>query len=392
MRRLSRLDGLRGILAVYVMLGHALPFTSLPGWATAPFAHGEAAVDLFFALSGLVITGAAARHQGRFLPFMAARARRLLPVYFIALALAVLILCFGPPALPWLAARPMARDILGGGLPHPFVWHLAAHLTLVQGALPQGLLPFAYVTLLGPAWSLSTEFQFYLVIGLSARRAGGGQAGAARLALLLLALACLWHVLSPRLPAYWQFSRAFLPDAAGYFALGMASAVWLRGGGAAPLALCAGGLGLLAIFMGTPGRLLIPLAWLLVLRTAAPGKSAPLLNPLARLLDSRAAQTLGAISYPLYLLNEPLQRLAMCLLGPLGRANPAAFTLFWLPVALAAPLAAAALLHRTVERHPSLTPPRAKKSDTVTTSVQSTPSIRAAAEIIPQPEHLLTRR
>jgi peptidoglycan/LPS O-acetylase OafA/YrhL len=32
MERLSRLDGLRGILAVYVMVGHALPFSAVPQW------------------------------------------------------------------------------------------------------------------------------------------------------------------------------------------------------------------------------------------------------------------------------------------------------------------------------------------------------------------------
>jgi peptidoglycan/LPS O-acetylase OafA/YrhL len=47
MKRLTRLDGLRGVLAVYVMIGHAMPFVLLPGWAKAPFSHGEAAVDLF---------------------------------------------------------------------------------------------------------------------------------------------------------------------------------------------------------------------------------------------------------------------------------------------------------------------------------------------------------
>ena len=55
MDRLSRLDGLRGVLAVYVMISHALPFTAVPHWMAAPFHHGEAAVDLFFALSGLVV-------------------------------------------------------------------------------------------------------------------------------------------------------------------------------------------------------------------------------------------------------------------------------------------------------------------------------------------------
>jgi peptidoglycan/LPS O-acetylase OafA/YrhL len=51
------------------MAAHALPFAALPGWVLAPFNHGEAAVDLFFALSGLVIINALERFEGRFRPF-----------------------------------------------------------------------------------------------------------------------------------------------------------------------------------------------------------------------------------------------------------------------------------------------------------------------------------
>ena len=46
MKRLDCLDGLRGVLAVYVMLGHMAPFSALPGWMTGPLSHGGAAVDV----------------------------------------------------------------------------------------------------------------------------------------------------------------------------------------------------------------------------------------------------------------------------------------------------------------------------------------------------------
>jgi len=61
-------------------------------------------------------------------------------------------------------------------------------------------------------------------------------------------------------------------------------------------------------------------------------------------------QYLGAISYPLYLLNEPVQRGLALLLAPLARGDAVLFTVLWLPVAVAGPVAGAALLHHAVER------------------------------------------
>jgi peptidoglycan/LPS O-acetylase OafA/YrhL len=326
------MDGLRGLLALYVMLGHALPLTSLPGWAAAPFRHGEAAVDLFFALSGLVMVPSLAKCQGAFRPFMAARARRLLPVYFIALALSMALLAAGDPlrAMPWVGVG--GRAIIAPGLPPHLLWHLAAHLLLLQGVIPQGVLPYAYVTLLGPAWSLATEWQFYLLLGaLAPRRIG-------RFALALLALGAAYHLL--RLPPGWQFSRAFLPDAAPYFALGLASAARLQGGGRRVFALCllgACGLGCLA----GADKAATPLLWALALLAQY--------RTFGAVLEMPTLQYLGAISYPLYLINEPVQRGLALLLAP-RLPDGAAFTACFLPLATLAPLLAAALLHHAVER------------------------------------------
>jgi peptidoglycan/LPS O-acetylase OafA/YrhL len=326
MPRLQRMDGLRGLLAVYVMLGHALPFTTLPGWATAPFSHGEAAVDLFFALSGLVISQSLTHHPG-IRAFIAARARRLLPVYVLVLAASILLLLAGDPLpyMPW--TTPLAREFWAAGLPpHPLA-HILAHLTLTHGLIPQGALPYAYITLLGPAWSLSTEWQFYLLLPAV------GRCHERRAMLVLLALALLWTLAPPG--GAWAMNRAFLPSAAGYFALGLATARRLKG---APPAEFAAVLALACLCAGGPDKALIPLAWaLIVLAQRAPWGA---------LLESRPLLWLGVLSYPLYLVNEPVQRALALVIAPHAGGH---FTILWLPLALATSVLCAWALHVGVE-------------------------------------------
>jgi peptidoglycan/LPS O-acetylase OafA/YrhL len=232
--------------------------------------------------------------------------------------------------MPW--AGTDATLFWSSGLPSPFGAHLLAHLLLLHGLLPQGLLPYAYITLLGPAWSLSTEWQFYLLIGLLAPKHLG------RFALALAALSALYHILP--LPPWWQFSRAFLPEAAAYFALGIASAILLRTGSAKCFTLCLLAACALAALNGA-AKTLVPFAWAAVMLAQN--------HRFGALLEHRAALTLGAISYPLYLLNEPIQRALALPLVPLAHANATLFTALWLPPALLLPIAAAALLHHAVE-------------------------------------------
>ncbi len=331
MQRLERLDGVRGLLAVYVMLGHALPLTSTPAWLGRIFAHGQAAVDLFFALSGLVITSSLAHHNWRFQPFMAARARRLLPVYFLVLGASILTQAQGNPlpALPWVG--PAARAIVSPGLPHPLWAHLLAHLTLLHGLVPDSWLPFGWVTLLGPAWSLSTEWQFYLLIGLLAPR------DFFRFALVLLALGGLYHLL----PLGNGFSRAFLPDAAPWFALGLASRLWLTANRTAPFFVCLAGIYLLSTFTKA-GEIFTALAWLGIMLAQQQGWG--------QILAARPLLYLGAISYPLYLVNEPAERMSALWLGPLLARNPLYFSLAFLTLSLLLSFLAAALLHHGVEK------------------------------------------
>ena len=109
MRRLTCLDGLRGVLACYVMLSHTAPFAFMPpelAWLPAVLSHGGAAVDAFFILSGLVILRslAALRHAAR--PFLIARTARIFPVFLLVFALAVLII----PGRLNIDTRPVSRS------------------------------------------------------------------------------------------------------------------------------------------------------------------------------------------------------------------------------------------------------------------------------------------
>ncbi len=115
----------------------------------------------------------------------------------------------------------------------------------------------------------------------------------------------------------------------------------LRGGGRAIFALCLFGVVLDALISGNPDKALIPLVWCAALFAQLHKSGAP--------LDHRVLQYLGAISYPLYLINEPVQRGLALLLAPVSRGGTG-FTLIWLPASLGLALLAATVLHYGVER------------------------------------------
>ena len=355
--RLAALDGLRGVLAVYVMLSHLAPFAALPDWVVAPFAHGGAAVDVFFVLSGLVITRSLDRFAWRPGPFLRARARRILPLYLAVLALAVAIqpLSLPFPAMGWIGPVSPGRFIWSGGWPADGWAVLAAHLTMTHGLFPRGVLPWAWVGFLGAAWSLSTEFQFYALVALIA--AAGGQRWRGALPWLFLALAAAGLSWGRVAPPGWVFSRAFLPNAAQYFALGIAGALWVDRPQAwwRHAAVLAGTL-VLCFLHGGIGKLAAPLVWTACLATErgvpAPLLAAPLATSLGSLLRRPALRWLGSISYALYLVNEPVQKLLGIVLACLARGNSAWFTILWVPLAILLPLAAAWGLHRTIEAPP----------------------------------------
>lgn len=163
-KRLPVLDGVRGIAIAMVMLYHfdflyRLHFTaadaSLPlldALVSKTLGAGWAGVDLFFVLSGFLITGILYDAKGParrfFSSFYARRALRIFPVYYGFLALLLI-------ALP-LLGEPAASRAIASALP----WY-GSYLTNIQEAIDPGLR--ADFLFAGHIWSLAVEEQFYLL-------------------------------------------------------------------------------------------------------------------------------------------------------------------------------------------------------------------------------------
>jgi peptidoglycan/LPS O-acetylase OafA/YrhL len=245
--------------------------------------------------------------------------------------------------MPWIGADSPARDIWSSGWPRAWVAEIAAHLTMTHGLLPDAVVPGAWVSFLGSAWSLSTEWQFYVLALLVGARIGPLRMASAFLCLAVGGL--LWQAMAP---PDWQFSRAFLPNKAQYFALGIASASMVRGGAtwrygavlAATLAICA--------MQGRADKLGAPVVWTVCLAAQLRPERAGL-RLVASALRSRVLLWLGALSYCIYLTNEPIHKLLGLGLATLAGGDGTLFTILWLPGAVLLPVLLSAGLHAWIE-------------------------------------------
>ncbi len=345
MKRLDSLDGLRGLLAFYVLLGHMAPFAVLPDWTQDAVSHGGAAVDIFFVLSGLVITQSLQRAGGQAVPFLVARFARIFPVFLAVFAVAIVVAPWscGFEQMPWIDPDDAARTICVKNWPTAWLPEIAAHLTMTHGLFPNAVWPGVWLSFLGAAWSLSTEWQFYLLALLVAGRSR-------RLCWFLLSMAVVGTAWRLTAPMPWQFSRAFLLNKGHFFALGVASVAVVRSErGAlarytlvliASLTICA--------IDGSPGKILPPMVWTFCL-AAQMRPDVIGLRQLSALLRSRQARYLGAISYCLYLANEPIHKVTGQALSRFADGDGWLFTVLWIPLSIGLPFLAAMWLHTHLE-------------------------------------------
>lgn len=349
MKRLDCLDGLRGALAMYVLIGHMAPFAVLPAWVQSLVSHGSFAVDLFFVLSGLVIAQSLQALAGQAKPFLIARAARIFPVFLpvFALSVAVQTVSCGFEWMPWVDGTGPAGGICTSNWPHTWLAEIAAHLTMTHGLFPYLVLPSVWVSFLGAAWSLSAEWQFYILALLAMKLSHRHPArdGPEVLIRALFAMAVAGAVWRFAAPESWQFSRAFLPNKAQYFALGVASTGVVRSGPGAARLYFSVLLATIALsWVGEPlGKVAAPLVWTLCLGSQ--------LRPwlLSRALRLPAMQWLGSVSYCIYLVNEPVQKVLAHVLARAVAGDGALFTVGWIPAAIVVPVVLSAGLHRWLE-------------------------------------------
>lgn len=160
------LDGLRGLaiaLVVGVHFGTTAQFTRVHGrlgeWIDRLFYVGWAGVDLFFVLSGFLITSIllATRHDPSYFGrFYGRRALRIFPLYFTAVAFALWVV---PALWPDQASRLLEDATRHQGWLWTYTLNIAWALGWIGG-----------VGMLAQMWSLAIEEQFYLLWPLLVRR------------------------------------------------------------------------------------------------------------------------------------------------------------------------------------------------------------------------------
>jgi peptidoglycan/LPS O-acetylase OafA/YrhL len=340
-QRLDHIDALRGLAALYVVLHHVSKALAMPGTPlerlTQPFAYGRAGVDLFLVVSGFVLFLPIVqgwRPMEAYGRFMARRAWRIVPPYYVAFALSYLIY-WGVPGI--------AKRMYGHG-DDISLGNVLAHALMVNNlGPPQWQYGVNYVL-----WTIPLEFQLYATFPLLAwvlARLGPVRAAGAALFLTVVARYLVAHLGLP------QGLAASVPGFLGVFVAGMAAAAIATRHpnlAATPrrlLGLAAlGALAAAVVAWPTAGSFLVSDAFFglgfaaLVLWLGGRPRAIP-----------APAAWLGRISYSLYLLHAPL--LAIWTMDFVTRGDGSILTyLRTLAVAVPAMIVISWVFHRFVER------------------------------------------
>jgi peptidoglycan/LPS O-acetylase OafA/YrhL len=312
--RLPVLDGLRS-LVILVLLVHftdAVTFTG--GIAVLRFSLNLAAIialDVFFVLSGFLITGILldTRESPRyFRTFYIRRCLRILPVYYGFLLMFLVVLPYATRSFPELRVPPAEQA---------YYWAYLVNIAHGLGVRP--------VAATGPLWSLAVEEQFYLVWPAVVYLCTRSQLRAVCLVCLLVApvarLICV--TVAPTTMAFYELTPARMDGLAlgALIALGARSPAgllslrpWLRPVGIAALVMVAGAairarshsaagpFGVEAAMFLTASAWVAAIAFWITL-TSGPD------TRLARLVGSWPLRRVGTYSYAIYVLHYPLMHM-----------------------------------------------------------------------------------
>jgi peptidoglycan/LPS O-acetylase OafA/YrhL len=177
MKRIVILEGLRGWLACWVMISHILLYLAVSSRdVTDPFLHylahipemGRTPVWLFMILSGFINFYLMDSRQEAAHVYLARRFLRLWPVFALLFAVSVPLNYWNLQTLsgvswaedPWIKVQYRVTNTAFDHL-----WpNVIVSATLLHGFVPRWAWPDCTSAFLGVAWSIGTEWQFYLLV------------------------------------------------------------------------------------------------------------------------------------------------------------------------------------------------------------------------------------
>jgi len=349
--RVPCLDGLRGIAALWVLVGHAmlltgyrLPIISVPGYG----------VDLFIMLSGFLMVFHYQLREAQepwakpstWGKFWTRRYFRIAPLYYVALVLALVL---GPLLFDYRSA--IAEVVTDQAQkPSRYLDHgpanIAAHASFLFGMIPD----YSFRTAL-PDWSIGLEMQFYATfpfLMILIDKLGWFRGGAI--------IAVVGLIVGEIADKRFGFPMpSFLPLEMHVFLAGMFIAAALQA--STQIAWLYGAVAVGLVLVPIPGRLdlsnslarltLASVLFGLVHWRLLPGVSGRIARKVDGLLGSRPFHWLGELSYGVYLFHLLVMIPAAALL--LKFAPPARFVLALL-VTLVATYSLAVVTHFVFER------------------------------------------
>lgn len=363
---LPYLDGMRGLAALYVVLHHAYMeiaeqpsiTLSLPYFAelsTRWLYYGQIAVDIFIVLSGyclmLPVAVAGGSLRGGTSRYFLRRARRILPPYYIALVLSLILIGVVP------GMNKMSGTRWDFALPALTPSAIGSHLLLIHNLSPNWV-----YRINPPMWSIATEWQIYFLFPLLLLPVWKRFGNLATIAVAFSLSLAPWFLFHQGVPA--------CPWFLGLFALGMVAAV-INVSRPVPLeqllqwskALCVMGL---AVFLGGTVTIGAPRLWqylylmdflvgftvacFLVLCTGYCFNYLKSSHPFfLRFVASRYPVQLGMFSYNLYLVHFPVLSLLHLWIRPLNLRSVEELG-FLLSVGTVVSLVLSYIFHRLFER------------------------------------------
>lgn len=352
--RFTAIDGLRGWLAWAVVTAHIVLFCNLEmnsklGVAVSNL--GFPAVQVFIVISGFVICGLIVESREPWWPYITRRFFRIFPLYWFLLPITVFLMPYAAdatPFMPW-ANEPQGtelryRDYADAISANPFSQWLL-HITLFHGVIPDSLWWGTSINMLGPAWSLSLEWQFYLVAPifvwlLTSRKWVPLTVGVVMLCGLFF---------SRQILAQYDFP-SILPAAAYLFMIGIGSRLGFKHLQTIELpSVLIIGILLFSLQFREIRWLAIWLSVLIYLLNETRWKDEFVAHAMKLALESEPALYFGQRSYSTYLVHFPVMYLLLISLAPLGLSRETTIVAFSIS-SIILTAAASHLLYRFIEQ------------------------------------------